>query len=241
MTDSNKMVEMFGLAHTVTKKIIKAPRNGEKWQIFSLAPYTKAGQERGRSGDWKGVSRSVRQNGKIEEAQHFRRAQGFYLKARLHFWKIAQKETQYLKWWFNDLHRVLIHHFLMVNYYIEDRPTTRSELVNAKICSEQKLKDTLRHAVDMGSLEVDQMESDRRERVYYPTRGLVADTDMLFGRKTGDCETEGIYRHWNRSLRNDPLRSSECHKTPQMLDNYLKEYDAYFEMVSKFIPDMRQH
>jgi hypothetical protein len=240
MTDNNKMVEMFGLATRVARRQNKAPRNGKKWEVFSLTPFLEKSKNSEERSNFEPVSRSVRQNGKIEEAQTFRKWQGAYLKARLHFWKISQHESSYLKWWFNDLHRVLIHHFLMVNYYLEDRPTMRSELVAAKLCSEQKLKDTLRHAVDMGSLEVDQVEYDKRERVYYPTRGLVADTDMLFGRKTDHPETEGIYRHWNRSLKNDEFGSSNYHVTAAMLDAALEEYDNYFAIVGKFIPDMRQ-
>ena len=237
MKDSDRSLGIFGLAAQISSSDIKAPRNGAPWKIFSLKKYAEMAKKIGPQNSWKGVPRHTRQNGKIEEAQYFRRAQGYYLKARLHFFKISQNETGYLRWWFSDLDRVLIHHILMVNYYLHDRPTNKSELIAFEICSPQKLTDTLKNAVDMGSLEMDQLKGDRRAHCFYPSRGLVADTDMLFGRK-GTIENEGIYRHWNRQLKADV--DLPCHATPQMLDEYLEKYDAYFEMVGEYIPDMAQ-
>jgi hypothetical protein len=239
MNDKQRMIEMFGLASNSTARDITAPKGGEAWSVFDLEPYTDQAQEARQTKSWKGVPRHIRQNGKISAAQHFRRAQGYYLKARLHFWKISQSEAGYLRWWFQDLERVLIHHVIMINYYLEDAPTTLPEILDHNICGAQKVKGILKTAVEMGSLEVDQLKSDRRVNVYYVTRGLVAESDMLFGRKAdGDPNREGIYRHWNRNLHEDPDRGEEYKATPQMLDKYLTQYDAYFEMVSKFLPDM---
>ena len=138
----------------------KKPRNGEPYSIYPFAE-----RHAFIRGEVKTVPRNKRQRGKIAEAQRFRKAQGAYLSARAHFFDISQESASQLKWWFAATHRVRIHHHLMINYYLEDRPTPVEELTAKNYCSVRNLHNDLKHAVDLGSIEIDQTDKDKTQRV----------------------------------------------------------------------------
>ena len=123
--------------------------------------------------------RAQRQNGKILEAQKFRRYQGIFLKTRLH--AIEQARTSHgLKWWFSTYDRIWLHHVIMSNYYFEDRATTEREIMEDPPSSARTMRNILRTAVEIGSLDPDVVREDKRQKVYYPSRGLCSDTDNFF-------------------------------------------------------------
>ena len=72
----------------------KSPANGEPWTKYKLKNVLE-------NGKWHVVPRNQRQHGKIQEAQNFRRAQGAYIKARLHFFDVARQAQGNLRWWFS--------------------------------------------------------------------------------------------------------------------------------------------
>jgi hypothetical protein len=129
--------------------------------------------------------RAQRQNGKIFEAQKFRRYQGIFLKTRLH--AIEQASTSAgLKWWFATYDRIWLHHVIMSNYYFEDRPTSDREIMRAAKASPRTMADILKTAIEIGSLDPDVAKEDKRMKVYYPSRGLVSDTDNFFHSEEDD-------------------------------------------------------
>ena len=78
------------------------PKNGEAFKIYSA-------QTKINNGEFIGVPRNKRQRGKIAEAQKFRRAQGAYLEARLHFRKLVRDAQSPLRWWFSTTLREELH------------------------------------------------------------------------------------------------------------------------------------
>ena len=209
-----------------------APQNGEHWKIYPFE------QRRAlRDGDFETVPRNKRQRGKIAEAQRFRKAQGSYLSARAHFFDISQESSSQLKWWFAATHRVRIHHHLMINYYLEDRPTPVEELIAKSYCSIRALHNDLKHAVDLGSIEIDQIDKDKRQRVVYPTRGFIADTDNLFGRrKQSEHETDGMFVFWTKQI-DEQLGPIWDNSTRYSLEQYHKDFEAYNQLVAQYVPD----
>lgn len=168
------------------------PTGGEKYQTYSLrerslhrpdfVPNWQAFWGRGRKGDQLAANpkRSERQAGKIEEAQDFRKWQGVYLEAKLNLFEVAQKKEFGLRWWFADHKRICLHHLIMRNYYLEDRPTTEEEVMARQFGSIRAMQQLLQFALEIGSLERDKLADDARKNCYYPSRGLVSDTDNLF-------------------------------------------------------------
>jgi len=141
--------------------------------------------------------RKQRQNGKIAEAQAFRKYQGVFLDVRLHAYEMA-RDSSGLTWWFQNSHRIWLHHTIMRNYYLEDRPTTEQEIMQGAKTSRKTMRGILQTAVEIGSLDPDVLEEDRRQKVYYPTRGLVSDTDHFF--HADDDDQRGVLTHLRKKL-----------------------------------------
>ncbi len=209
------------------------PRNGEKFAVYAFAD-----RQTLDGGAFQTVARDKRQRGKIAEAQRFRRAQGAYLAARLHYFNISQVATSQLKWWFANTRRIRIHHHLMVNYYLEDRPTPVAELIANEYCSIRHLHSDLQHAVEMGSIEIDHTKEDKRQRVIYPTRGFIADTDNLFGRRADEQHgLDGMFVFWSKQLDTYMMDEGEPGSTHYSLAQYHADFEAYNELVTPHLPD----
>lgn len=213
-------------------EVPNAPQNGEHWTVYPFE------QRRALlDGVFETVPRNKRQRGKIAEAQRFRKAQGAYLSARAHFFDISQESSSQLKWWFAATHRVRIHHHLMVNYYLEDRPTPVEELIAKSYCSVRNLHNDLKHAVDLGSIEIDQYDNDKRQRVIYPTRGFIADTDNLFGRrKQSEHEHDGMFVFWAKQI-DKQVGPFWDHNSRYNLEQYHADFEAYNKLVAEHLPD----
>jgi|8_EtaG_2_1085327.scaffolds.fasta_scaffold64039_2 hypothetical protein len=204
------------------------PVDGQAFSVYAFQNRPKTDD-----GGFVTVPRHKRQRGKIQEAQSFRRAQGAYLKSRMHFFHVAASSESQLKWWFANTHRIRIHHHLMVNYYLEDRPTPVEELIKEKYCSIRHLHSDLKHASDLGSIEIDHIEKDKRQRVIYPTRGFVADTDSLFGREAQlDNELDGMFVFWSKQL-----KKYVDEKKYYSLTEYHQDFAAYRSLVADYLPD----
>lgn len=213
-------------------EVPNAPQNGEHFTIYPFE------QRRALlDGVFETVPRNKRQRGKIAEAQRFRKAQGAYLSARLHFFDISQESSSQLKWWFASTHRVRIHHHLMVNYYLEDRPTPVEELIAKSYCSVRNLHNDLKHAVDLGSIEIDHTDKDKRQRVIYPTRGFIADTDNLFGReKQSEHENDGMFVFWAKQI--DKQVGPFCDDDARYnLEQYHADFETYNDLITPHLPD----
>jgi len=167
----------------------KKPQGGASFQTYSLrsnlaaadfAPNWKAFFIRpGRSQTQADPRRRQRQDGKILEAQKFRKYQGVFLATRLHALAFADKQTG-LSWWFQTHPRLWLHHTIMSIYYLDDAPTLEQEILRNAPTSNKTMRTILQTAVEIGSLDRDVVQGDRRRRCYYPTRGLVSDTDAFF-------------------------------------------------------------
>tara|TARA_R100001163_G_scaffold23242_1_gene19558 strand:+ start:424 stop:1137 length:714 start_codon:yes stop_codon:yes gene_type:complete len=208
------------------------PEHGDKFSVYAFEDRLK--HENG----FMTVPRHERQRGKIQEAQRFRKAQGAYLSARLHFFDIATGSQSQLKWWFASTHRIRIHHHLMINYYLEDRPTPVEELIAKNYCSVRNLYSDIKNATDLGSIEVDFSKKDRRQRILYPTRGIIADTDNLFGRSANDKHgLDGMFVFWSQQL--DTFLNNEMvdGQQPYSLAQYHKDFEAYNALVGPYLPD----
>ncbi|BAQ85464.1 putative transcriptional regulator [uncultured Mediterranean phage uvMED] len=199
------------------------PRNGAKWETYSLVERLRV-----TNGKFTTVTRTKRQRGKIEEAQRYRKYQGVYLKTRLHFFNTANHSQSQLRWWFANSRRTRIHHFIMHNYYLEDRPTTEEELLEQNFGSRRQVALDLKTAQEMGAIEIDQDAADKRKKVIYVTRGLVADTDNLFG--SDDEQRPGMYTVLCEGL--------ATHVSPEYrLADYAEDRLKYKQMIEATLPD----
>ena len=208
------------------------PRNGDHYQVYSFNE-----KEMLLDDDFKTVPRNKRQRGKLAEAQRFRKAQGAYLRARMHFFDISQRSTSQLAWWFANTQRIRIHHHILGNYYLEDRPTPVVELIEKEYCSVRALHSNLNTAVEMGSIEIDSSIEDKRQRVIYPTRGFIADTDNLFGRESQtDHGTDGMFVFWAKQIDEQvgPIWDRESRYS---LKEYHQDFERYNQMVAPYLPD----
>ena len=202
------------------------PKNGEAFKIYSV-------QTKINNGEFIGVPRNKRQRGKIAEAQKFRRAQGAYLEARLHFRELVRGSQSPLRWWFSSTLREELHCRIMRQYYLYDAPTYVSDLLDKIPASTRNIMAEIKTATDLGSIELDALKSDKRKRVIYPTRGLVADTDNLFGRSTG--ETDGFFIFWG-GLIDTHIGDNEDNERYRISD-YRRDFDAYNDLITAIIPD----
>tara|TARA_R100000995_G_scaffold84161_1_gene62027 strand:+ start:926 stop:1624 length:699 start_codon:yes stop_codon:yes gene_type:complete len=134
--------------------------------------------------------RSQRQNGMILEADKFRKFQGAFLKTRLYSIENADRPGSGLKWWFANSDRITLHHLVMMNYYLDHKPTDEDEIKDRLRCTSRTVRTILRTAVEIGSLEAVPLEKDSRRKTYYPTRGLCSDTDNFFG--SDEVGAEGL-------------------------------------------------
>lgn len=215
------------LVHSDKKKndLNDAPRNGEEWSVYSFKVRNKV--DRG----FQPVRRTERQRGKMEEAQAYRMAQGAYLDSRLHFLQMSETAQSQLRWWFASRHRIAMHHYLLRNYYLENRPTPLEDMLQMKFASTRKVLEDLRIATEMGSIEQDLAAKDKRKRVIYVTRGLVADTDNFFGRIS--ATQEGMFEHWRKGLEKIPTEDGHRYT----LEDYRRDFEAYREKVHQYVPD----
>ena len=203
-----------------------SPKNGEQFETYSVEAKIK-------NGEFIGVPRNKRQRGKIAEAQRFRRAQGAYLAARLHFRELVRDAESPLRWWFSSTLRAELHTRIMKEYYLFDAPTYVSDLLDKIPASTRNIMTEIKTATDLGSIELDALKSDKRKRVIYPTRGLVADTDNLFGRSTG--ETDGFFIFWG-GLIDTHIGDNEDNERYRISD-YRRDFDAYNDLITAIIPD----
>ena len=172
--------------------------------------------------------RSKRQNGKILEAQKFRRYQGIFLKTRLH--AIEQASTSAgLKWWFATYDRIWLHHVIMSNYYFEDRPTSDREIMRAAKASPRTMADILKTAVEIGSLDPDVAKEDKRQKVYYPSRGLVRDTDNFFHSEEEDGL--GVITYMSRLM--DETYGEEGYRMFEYRKDVREFYSLMMQMMKK--------
>ena len=171
--------------------------------------------------------RMQRQNGKILEAQEFRKMQGCFLEVRLHAIKMAQTKVFGLRWWFQNHDRIWLHHFIMANYYLRDRPTTEAEILSGARASDKTIRGILKTACEMGSLDVDKVEGDRRAKCYYPTRGMVSDTDNFFNSQ--DPENRGVFTELKRLL------TSAFGTKRYSLDRYERDVAEFRSLVKELM------
>ena len=170
--------------------------------------------------------RSQRQNGKVEEAQHFRKYQGVFLDVRLHAIDMARQSTG-LTWWFHNSHRIWLHHTIMRNYYLEDRPTTEQEIMQGGLTSPKTMRGILRTAVEIGSLDPDVLEEDKRQKCYYPTRGMVADTDHFF--HADDDDAKGVLTRMRKKL------NEQFGQDAYRLSDYEQDVENFYELVDELM------
>ena len=168
--------------------------------------------------------RGQRPNGKILEADRFRKMQGVFLKTRLHSIEVAEQAGSGLKWWFANSDRITLHHLIMCNYYLSDAPTEEDEIKDTLRCTSRTVRTILRTAVEIGSLDPSSLGGDGRRKGYYPTRGLVSDTDHLFG--SSEEEDEGIFRYLHRLL------TETFGKKRMNLDEYVGEYEEFNWLIA---------
>ena len=171
--------------------------------------------------------RSQRQNGKIAEAQEFRKYQGVFLDVRLHAINMARESTG-LTWWFQNMQRVWLHHTIMRNYYLEDRPTNEQEIMQGATTSNKTMRGILQTAVEIGSLDQDVLENDKRQRCYYPTRGLVSDTDHFF--HADDDDQRGVLTH----LR-DKLSETFSGVDRYRLSDYEHDVETFYKQIGQLM------
>ncbi len=207
-------------------KQIQAPKNGERYEVYDFDDVLK-------TGGWVTVARNKRQRGKINEAQRFRRAQGAYLAARLHFRELTRQAQSNLQWWFSSTLRAELHCRIMMRYYLYDEPTHVSDLLESIPRSTRNIMAEIKTATELGSIEVDALASDKRKRVIYPTRGLIADTDNLFGRSTG--EQNGHFTYWGELI-DQIIRPVEANDRYRLSD-YKRDFDSYNDLVATVLPD----
>ena len=131
------------------------------------------------------------------------------------------------------MRRISMHHFIMKNYYLHDRPTTVEELLNEKYGGLRVVMADLRAAKEMGSIEIDKMAEDQRRATIYVTRGLIADTDNFFS--SSEVEKEGMFVKWRDEL--DKISETENNGVRMTLQQYLEDYLAYNQQVKKILPD----
>lgn len=170
--------------------------------------------------------RKQRQNGKIAEAQKFRKYQGVFLDVRLHAYTMARNSSG-LTWWFQNSHRIWLHHTIMRNYYLEDRPTTEQEIMQGAPTSPKTMRGILRTAVEIGSLDPDVLEEDRRQKVYYPTRGLVSDTDHFF--HADDDDQKGVLTHMRKKL------SEQFGFDGYRLSDYEADVENFYKLMAQMM------
>lgn len=228
MSNNSPEVVKFSdaLSENISQSVqpVEAPCNGSGWETYRLADVLPS---------WMVVPRTKRQRGKIKEAQKFRRVQGAYLEARLHFTKLTTSAESQLKWWFSNMRRISIHHFIMKNYYLHDRPTTVEQLIKEEFGGLRVVMADLKAAREMGSIEIDKMAEDQRKATIYPTRGLIADTDNFFG--SVEAGKEGMFVKWAEEL--DRVSATENGGVRIRLADYHREYAAYTKQVDAILPD----
>ena len=170
--------------------------------------------------------RSQRQNGKIAEAQNFRKYQGVFLATRLHAIEMARQSTG-LTWWFQSHHRIWLHHTIMRNYYLEDRPTTEQEIMQGATTSPKTMRGILRTAVEIGSLDPDVLEEDKRQKCYYPTRGMVSDTDYFF--HADDDDATGVLTHMRKNL------NEQFGLDKYRLSDYERDVENFYQLMGRMM------
>lgn len=168
--------------------------------------------------------RAQRPNGKILEADRFRKMQGVFLKTRLHAIAVAEQAGSGLKWWFANSDRITLHHLIMCNYYLSDAPTEEDEIKDTLRCTSRTVRTILRTAVEIGSLDSSSLGEDGRRKCYYPTRGMVSDTDHFFG--SSEEGAEGIFTRLHRLL------TETFGKKRMNLDEYVEEYEEFNWLIS---------
>ena len=120
-----------------------------------------------------------------------------------------------------------------MRYYLYDEPTHVSELLEAIPASTRNIMAEIKTATQLGSIEVDALASDKRKRVIYPTRGLIADTDNLFGRSTG--EQDGYFTYWGELI--DQIIGPGEANDRYRLSDYKRDFDAYNDLITTVLPD----
>ena len=171
--------------------------------------------------------RKQRQNGKIAEAQQFRKYQGVFLDVRLHAINMARGSTG-LTWWFQNMQRIWLHHLIMRNYYLEDRPTTEREIIQAAAASPKTMRGILQTAVEIGSLDPDVLEEDKRQKCYYPTRGLVSDTDHFF--HADDDHAKGVLTHMRQKL-SETFSGKDTYR----LSDYEADVENFYDLMAQMM------
>jgi hypothetical protein len=215
----------------------QAPTGGGSFESYSLADYLQDedmlnwasffGREDRSRQLVSNPRRSQRQNGKILEAQEFRKMQGAFLKARLHAITMAQDPAMGLRWWFSNSDRITLHHLVMSNYYLHDTPTPEDEIKATLRCTSRTVRDLLRTAVQIGSLDPQPMAEDGRRKCYYPTRGLVSDTDNFFG--STEVGREGVFAYLNQMIID--LYGEERYS----LKNYQADFAEFHRLIAQLM------
>lgn len=201
------------------KDALMRARFAEGWQAFFGRP------DRARQ-LISNPRRKQRQNGKIAEAQQFRKYQGVFLDVRLHAIKMAC-EGHGLTWWFQSYLRIWLHHLIMRNYYLEDRPTTEQEIIQGAAASPKTMRTILQTAVEIGSLDPDVLENDKRQKCYYPTRGLVSDTDHFF--HADDDHARGVLTYMREKL------NEQFGLDAYWLPDYKADVENFYKLVAQMM------
>jgi len=215
-----------------------APIGGAKFESYSLKEHLST-EEFGPNWDaffgrndrskqlQKNPRRAQRQRGKILEAQNFRRFQGAFLKGRLHAITMAQDPATGLRWWFSNSDRITLHHLIMSNYYLYDLPTPEDEIVTVVRSTSRTVRELLRTAVQIGSLDPEPMAEDKRRKCYYPTRALVSDTDNFFG--CVEEGREGVFALLNKMI--IELFGEERYS----LANYAEDFAEFHKLIAQLM------
>ena len=215
-----------------------APMGGAKFESYSLREHLNT-EEFGPNWDAffgredrskqlvNNPRRAQRQNGKIKEADKFRKMQGAFLKTRLHAITMAQDPAMGLKWWFSNSDRITLHHLIMSNYYLHDTPTPEDEIKATLRCTSRTVRELLRTAVQIGSLDPQPMAEDARRKCYYPTRGLVSDTDNFFG--STEEGREGVFSYLRSVFKN--LYGDQGY----YLANYAEDFAEFHRLIAQLM------
>lgn len=221
------------------KKPPEKPEGADRFETYSLAENLKAEDFAqnwqaffGRSERSKQLisnpRRRKRQNGKIQEAQKFRQYQGVFLKTRLHAIEQARAAPG-LAWWFADYNRIWLHHLVMSNYYLEDAPTFDREIMRTATASPRTMAEILKTAIEIGSLDPDVSKKDKRQKVYYPSRGLVSDTDNFFHSEEDD--SLGVVTYMSALM--DQTFGEEGYRMSEYQEDVRKFYSLMRQLMEK--------
>ena len=196
----------------------KTPRGGEGYTWYSIE---QAKEDKNQVAHFKRTQRSDIQRGKMIESRVYRAFIGGIIKSRQRHKEINDKISSELRWWNSKEYAKDVCYVIMSNFYLEDRPTTVEELREHDFTSSPNLNILLRNAEAMGSIKIEKMKEDKRQKCVYPTAGLVVDTDQSFF-----WLTELLFEEWHEILGYQPS-----------LEDFRKEFGNFWGLMMELVDD----